>query len=101
MLFQNIKGLYALVVETIKHSQPLDKLLKKSKLLEKESRLEPWLARILITEMLYRNKELKGKSKPVQTIISNREKLMKFMDKNKKDTSSIQGMNVMALDHVL
>ncbi|KAL0268730.1 UNVERIFIED_CONTAM: hypothetical protein PYX00_010553 [Menopon gallinae] len=85
---KNVKGLYALVVETIKHSQALDKLLKKSKLLEKESRLEPWLARILITEMLYRNKELKGTSKPVQTIISYREKLMKFMDKNKNDRSS-------------
>lgn len=84
---QNIKGVYALVVETIKHAKELDDLLTRSKLLQKETRLQPWLAKILITELLFGKKELKGESKPIQTILSYKNQFEK-LSKQKKFKSS-------------
>lgn len=51
----------------------------KSKLLKKESRLQPWLAKILMTELFFGKKELKGESKPVQTILNYKSQLTKFL----------------------
>ncbi|KAK6620450.1 hypothetical protein RUM44_006851 [Polyplax serrata] len=76
---KNIKGVYALVVKAIQHNQDLEKLLMKSKLLKKESRLQPWLAKILMTELFFGKKELKGESKPVQTILNYKSQLTKFL----------------------
>ncbi|KRT83787.1 hypothetical protein AMK59_4718 [Oryctes borbonicus] len=66
----NTKALYALVVETLKYSKQLDFLLKRSKLFEKEPRFNPWLAKVLITELLWGKKHLPGQSKPIKTILT-------------------------------
>lgn len=68
--FQNVKAVYALVVETLQRSDEIDNLLKRSQILEKEQGLNPWLARILITELLWRKKHLAGESKPVKTLLA-------------------------------
>ncbi|KAG8229319.1 hypothetical protein J437_LFUL007127 [Ladona fulva] len=48
----------------------MKKLFEFTKLLQKESKLDPWLARVLITELLWGKKRLSGESKPVKTILS-------------------------------
>lgn len=67
---QNVKAVYALVAETIQRSSEIDALLKRSKILDKEQGLNPWLARILITELLWGKKHISGDSKPVKTILA-------------------------------
>lgn len=59
-----------MVAETIKHFTSIDTIIEQSQLLEKENRLDPWLARILITEMLWRGKQLPLQAKPLQTVNS-------------------------------
>lgn len=74
--FQLIKPVYALVVETIKNLEVLDKIVKKSKLFKKSSSLQLWLSRILLTELLFRKKKLLGGSSwPVKYIREHQEKL--------------------------
>ncbi|RZB77473.1 methyltransferase NSUN5, partial [Asbolus verrucosus] len=67
--FENIKGLYALVVHAFQRTEDIEKLLKKSKLLIREPRFDPWLAKILITELLWGKNRLTGESKPIKTIL--------------------------------
>lgn len=59
-----------MIVNTFQRTTEIEKLLKKSKLLTKEPRLDPWLTKILITELLWGKKRLPGKSKPVQTVLA-------------------------------
>ncbi|CAG4907809.1 unnamed protein product [Colias eurytheme] len=70
--------IYALITETIKHAAHLDKLFEATGILEKEQRLDPWLARVLTTELLFGKKELPGLSKPEQTILSYKEQFEKI-----------------------
>lgn len=67
--FQNIQGLYALISKTFHHEDTLERLIKKSKIL-KERKVDPWLIRILITELLFGKQSLSGDSKPVQAVLS-------------------------------
>ncbi|GJQ75575.1 hypothetical protein Trydic_g17656 [Trypoxylus dichotomus] len=66
----NTKALYALIVETLKYNKQLDFLLKRAKLFEKEPRFNPWLAKVLVTELLWGKKQLPGQSKPIKTILA-------------------------------
>ncbi|KAK3931130.1 25S rRNA (cytosine-C(5))-methyltransferase rcm1 [Frankliniella fusca] len=47
-----LKSLYALVAETLRHGSELDAMLRKTQILIKEPRLDPWLTRVLITDLL-------------------------------------------------
>lgn len=47
----------------------MERLIQKSKIL-KERKADPWLIRILITELLFGKKCLGGDSKPVQAVLS-------------------------------
>jgi hypothetical protein len=67
--FQNIRGLYALLIKTFHHEDTLERLIQKSKIL-KERKADPWLIRILITELLFGKKCLSGDSKPVKAVLS-------------------------------
>ncbi|XP_046994813.1 28S rRNA (cytosine-C(5))-methyltransferase [Schistocerca americana] len=75
--FYNIKALYALVVEALRHAKVLDYVIEKSEILLKEERLDPSLARILISELLWGKRQLPGNSKPVETVISYKDELVK------------------------
>ncbi|XP_012251799.2 28S rRNA (cytosine-C(5))-methyltransferase [Athalia rosae] len=66
----NIKALYALALTSLQHGSQLDQLIRRTKILTNEPRLDPWLARVLITELLWGKKHLNNDSKPVQTILS-------------------------------
>lgn len=68
-LFQNKKAIYALVLEALQHETQIDFLFRKSQILVKEDRLDIWLARILVTELLWGKKKLPGDSKPIKTIL--------------------------------
>ncbi|CAF4844469.1 unnamed protein product [Pieris macdunnoughi] len=65
--------IYALITETIKHSGDVDKLFEATGILTKEPRLDPWLAKVIATELIFGKKELPGRSKPEETILSYKE----------------------------
>ena len=62
--------MYALTTETIKHGDQIDSMMKRLELFEKEPRLDPYLAAVLITELLWGKMKLPGKSKPEKTILA-------------------------------
>lgn len=77
--------LFALITETIKHAGDIDKIFENCKILETESRLDPWLAKILTAELLFGKKALPGKSRPEQTVLSYKEKFEKYTSEHQDD----------------
>ncbi|XP_011702936.1 PREDICTED: probable 28S rRNA (cytosine-C(5))-methyltransferase [Wasmannia auropunctata] len=71
----NVAGIYGLAVNTLQALSQLDQLLDKTQILTEQPRLNPWLARVLITELLWRKGCLKSHSKPVLTILTYENKL--------------------------
>jgi putative methyltransferase len=53
----------------------LDQLISKTEILTEQPRLDPWLARVLITELLWGKKCLGSNSKPIVTLLSYEYKL--------------------------
>lgn len=82
---QRINVLYALINETIKHAADIDKIFENTCILDKESRLDPWLAKILTAELLFGKKALPGKSKPEQTILSYKDQFEKYASEHQDD----------------
>ncbi|KAH0552412.1 hypothetical protein KQX54_009645 [Cotesia glomerata] len=64
----NIKAIYALAATALQNSSQLTELLEKTEILKKQPRLDQWLARILITELIWGKKSLQSEAKPVLTI---------------------------------
>lgn len=59
-----------MVATTLQRSNELNLLLKRTHLLEKESRFDPWLARVLISELVWGKKQLpKSDAKPIVTVL--------------------------------
>ncbi|XP_063359881.1 28S rRNA (cytosine-C(5))-methyltransferase [Cydia amplana] len=83
-----INVLYALITETIKHAADIDKMFESSGLITNEPRLDPWLAKVLTTELLFGKKALPGKSKPEQTIRSYKEKFEKYTADHPEDSKT-------------
>lgn len=77
--------LYALITETIKHAAAIDKIFESCQILENEPRLDPWLAKVLTTELLFGKKTLPGKSRPEQTILSYKEKFETYKSDHQDD----------------
>ncbi|XP_047021364.1 28S rRNA (cytosine-C(5))-methyltransferase [Helicoverpa zea] len=77
--------LFALITETIKHASDIDKIFENCKILENESRLDPWLAKILTAELLFGKKALPGKSKPEQTVLSYKDQFEKYTSDHQDD----------------
>lgn len=67
---QNVSAIYSLCLNALQKKEQLNQLLHKTHLLINEPRLDPWLARILITELLWGKKVLKAECRPAQTIRS-------------------------------
>lgn len=74
--------------ESIHNIHVLNLLIEKSGILAKEERLDPWLAKILITELLWGKKHLGGDSKPVKTVLSYKQKLLNVL--NSSDVCGIK-----------
>ncbi|XP_043269508.1 28S rRNA (cytosine-C(5))-methyltransferase [Venturia canescens] len=86
----NLASCYALAVTTLKNGSLLDELLRKSRILLEEKRLDAWLARVLIAELLWGKKVLKSEAKPLQTVLSYREKLLELSKNLEVPTSDQQ-----------
>lgn len=65
----------------------LENLIAKSEILVKEPRLNPWLARILVSELLIGRKTLNGSSKPVECVLSYHDDLLKIFNDCQNDES--------------
>lgn len=73
------KGL-AMMDLILVHLKQIDELLKQTDLLAKEPRLNPWLAKVLIAELLFGRGELNGESLPVQCIKRYKDELKQALD---------------------
>lgn len=74
-----MQGVYALAFNTVRHGDQLNQLIRKTQILFKEQRLDPWLTRVLITELIWGKQCLKSESKPIQTVISYEKELREEM----------------------
>ena len=76
-----IKAVYALVSEAARNENILSRLFSKTGLIEKEHPLDPCLAKILASELLWGKGLLKaGNSKPVLTLLKYEKELKKNTD---------------------
>ncbi|GAB1868778.1 Putative methyltransferase NSUN5 [Camponotus japonicus] len=71
----NISGIYGLSMNTLRMLPHLDQLFHKTHILTEQPRLDPWLARVLVTELLWGKKCLKSHSKPVLAVLAYEKKL--------------------------
>ncbi|XP_012219603.2 28S rRNA (cytosine-C(5))-methyltransferase [Linepithema humile] len=71
----NVSGIYGLSMNTLQMLPMLDQLLQKIQILTEQPRLNSWLARVLITELLWGKKCLRNNSKPVLTVLAYKDKL--------------------------
>ncbi|XP_076648392.1 nop2/Sun-like domain containing protein 5 [Halictus rubicundus] len=65
----NTSALYSLCLNTLQNEAQLNRLLKDTGILTKESRLDPWLAKIFITELLWGKKAINTECKPAQSVL--------------------------------
>ncbi|XP_072943784.1 28S rRNA (cytosine-C(5))-methyltransferase [Epargyreus clarus] len=77
--------LFALITETVKHAGDIDKIFESSEILKNESRLDPWLAKVLTAELLFGKKALPGKSKPEQTVLAYKEQFEKYTSEHQDE----------------
>jgi putative methyltransferase len=67
------------VSNTLRYSKELDYLIDQNQILIDNPRLDCWLAKVLITELLWGKKELKSNAKPVETILNYKTKLQESL----------------------
>ncbi|PSN34154.1 hypothetical protein C0J52_10045 [Blattella germanica] len=85
----NIKGLYALSFKTLEKEDVVNGLIDSSQILVKEKKADPWLVRVLVTELLFGKQSLQGESKPVQVVLSYQDALLAGLEQlGKKATLS-------------
>ncbi|KAB0795356.1 hypothetical protein PPYR_12195 [Photinus pyralis] len=87
--FNNIKGIYALVTKTVQNYSQINDMFDKVGLLTKETRFNPWLARILATQLLWSDNGLCGNCTPIKIILSYRSELEKYANSNLKGSSRV------------
>ncbi|XP_060816364.1 28S rRNA (cytosine-C(5))-methyltransferase [Bombus pascuorum] len=85
----NVSAIYSLCLNTLQREEQLDYLIKKTNILVNEPRLQPWLAKILITELLWGKKALKTECKPAQTILAYEQKFREELS-NISDIDALQ-----------
>jgi hypothetical protein len=61
----------------------LERLIQKSKIL-KDRKVDPWLIKVLMTELLFGKKCLSGDSKPVQAVLSHHHVFLAELEKSQK-----------------
>lgn len=68
--------------ETLHHCKELQSIIDQTNILVENPRFDPWLARVLITELLWGKKVLKSEAKPVVTVLNYKEKLQQALVQN-------------------
>lgn len=87
--------MYALIVKISKNKETLDKLIDESEILRKEQRMDKYMCYVLMTELLFGTKMLPGESKPVQCILSYKEKFEQILaNMTSEATQPEDGMTV-------
>ncbi|KAI9580441.1 28S rRNA (cytosine-C(5))-methyltransferase [Glossina fuscipes] len=85
-----LRDMQALLTHYTDNQRAIDAAIEKCQILEENPRLSRELCITLVTELIYHRKDLKGDSKPVQTVRAYRKRIMKALgDENlakKKDT---------------
>lgn len=61
--------MYALTLNTLRKSDQLNQLINKTQILLNEPRFDPWLARILITELIWGKQRLISDAKPIEIVL--------------------------------
>lgn len=69
----------ALVLKTLQHSSVIDKLFEQTEILTKEQNINPDLASVLATELIWGKRCLEGESKPVLTVLKYQEKFLQTL----------------------
>lgn len=79
-------------MDTIKRHNDINYILNKSKLLTKE-RLDEFLARVLITELIWGKNKLSGESKPIKTILAYEQTFKAHLSDIEDKSSNDEGTN--------
>lgn len=69
----------ALVLKSLQHSSTIDKLFERTEMLTKEQNINPDLASVLATELIWGKRCLEGESKPVQTVLKYQESFLQML----------------------
>ncbi|KAL0108246.1 hypothetical protein PUN28_015059 [Cardiocondyla obscurior] len=85
----NVAGIYGLSVNTLRALPQIDQLLDQTQILTEQPRLNPWLARVLITELLWRKGCLKSNAKPILTVLAYEKKLRELKHLNSIGTPDV------------
>ena len=86
----NVKALFALVNESLKHEQNIKSAFEKLQIMETEKPLDFTLALILTVELVFGKKALPGQSKPILTIQKYEDKLKELIDENPEEPEEIK-----------
>ncbi|CAL4107501.1 unnamed protein product, partial [Meganyctiphanes norvegica] len=74
--YMNYKAIYGLLCKCLENDTIIQKALAEANIFEEQPRFDPLLARILTTELIFKNGELKGDCRPVQTILQYKTKIL-------------------------
>ena len=85
-----MQAVYALAFNTVRHGDQLNQLIRKTKILFKEQRLDPWLTRVLITELLWGKQCLNSECKPIQTVLSYEKELREEVKNITEDVAPLE-----------
>ena len=72
---RNDKG-FAMMDMILNNLKAIDELISKTKILEEQPKLNKWLAKVLIAELIFGRGQLSGESLPVKCVLSYQDKLM-------------------------
>jgi 25S rRNA (cytosine2278-C5)-methyltransferase len=65
-----VSSMYSLLSKIRANKHILDQVIEKTGIFEKEPRLNPWMGKFLIGELLFGRGQLTGNSKPVTCVLS-------------------------------
>lgn len=86
--------MYALITKISNNKDTIDELLKRSKILERENRLDKYLCYVLVTELIFGAKKLNGESKPVLCVAAYEDQFKQILvelESEQKTDSSTKG----------
>lgn len=81
MKHADVNKLYAIIGKIMANQGLLTRLIEECEIFKQEPRLDPYLGRILIAEMLIGKQQLNGRSKPVETVLKYETKLRELYAK--------------------
>lgn len=68
-----------MILKISQNKQTIDTLLARSKILERENRLDKYLCYVLVTELMFGAKKLNGESKPVLCVAGYEDKFKEIL----------------------